>query len=75
MGTWEHRAILEGNKGTRTPPPWETLKPRQRKVFGLDILLVVDLPTLLTLILVEVKMTWQSHLELPARQHAVVGDD
>ena len=20
MGTWEHRAILEGNKGTRTPP-------------------------------------------------------
>ena len=24
MGTWEHRAILEGNKGTRTPP-WETL--------------------------------------------------
>ena len=21
MGTWEHRAILEGNKGTRTPPP------------------------------------------------------
>jgi len=19
-GTWEHRAILEGNKGTRTPP-------------------------------------------------------
>jgi len=25
VGTWEHRAILEGNKGTRTPP-WETLK-------------------------------------------------
>ena len=24
MGTWEHRAILEGNKGTRTLP-WETL--------------------------------------------------
>ena len=26
-GTCEHRAILEGNKGTRTPPPlpWETL--------------------------------------------------
>ena len=21
VGTWEHRAILEGNKGTRTPPP------------------------------------------------------
>ena len=21
MGTWEHRAILEGNKGTRIPPP------------------------------------------------------
>ena len=21
MGTWEHKAILEGNKGTRTPPP------------------------------------------------------
>jgi len=20
VGTWEHRAILEGNKGTRTPP-------------------------------------------------------
>ena len=25
VGTWEHRAILEGNKGTRTPPPRETL--------------------------------------------------
>ena len=25
VGTGEHRAILEGNKGTRTPPPWETL--------------------------------------------------
>ena len=26
VGTWEHRAILEGNKETRTPPPpWETL--------------------------------------------------
>ena len=21
VGTWEHRAILEWNKGTRTPPP------------------------------------------------------
>ena len=21
METWEHRTILEGNKGTKTPPP------------------------------------------------------
>ena len=25
VGTWKHRAILEGNKGTRTLPPRETL--------------------------------------------------
>ena len=28
VGKWEHREILKGNKGTRTPPPhppWETL--------------------------------------------------
>ena len=24
--TWEHRAILEGNKGTMQGPPWETLR-------------------------------------------------
>ena len=26
METWEHRTILEGNKGTKTPPPGRTLK-------------------------------------------------
>ena len=40
VGTWEHRAILEGNKGTRTPPErpsvWErgireTLELLQRR--------------------------------------------
>jgi len=27
VGTWEHRAILEGNKGTRTPPGRPSKKP------------------------------------------------
>ena len=33
---WEHRAILEGNMGTRTPPPpWETLIYRTPPIFRL----------------------------------------
>ena len=28
VGTWEHRAILEGNKGTRTPPGRPSFKRR-----------------------------------------------
>ena len=34
VGTWEHRAILEGNKGTRTPPgrlSGDNATTRQRK--------------------------------------------
>ena len=29
VGTWEHRAILEGNKGTRTPPGRPSVKDKR----------------------------------------------
>jgi len=41
VGTWEHRAILEGNKGTRTPlgDPHQLKKQTNKQITPLETLI------------------------------------
>ena len=41
VGTWEHRVILEGNKGTRTPPGRPSLSEKWATVSALQVITIV----------------------------------